>query len=463
MSLGMPFVRKSQDLMEAYMMVPSCNPDENYTVDYLNEILTSVYDIKLGVIQTALEKIVESRLFDREVLVAKGELPKDGKDGYYEFLFNRTFSQQPIVLEDGSVDYRNIKMIEVVEAGQDIAIYHPPTQGTNGYNLGAQFQNAKRGVELPPLRGTGFECLDDGVTYRATVSGKITEINNRVNIFPVHELFGDVDLSTGNIEFNGDVIIHGNVLDGMSVRATGTITVDKLVEAAYIEGRKGVILHGGVLGKNNATICSKGNITAQFFEYARVECEGNIEAESFMDSRVYCGGHIHVSGKKGCIIGGETHAVCGISATQIGNEAGTNTTVTVGVHPEVYAKNAALQAAIDENTGYLEKIEEGLLQFEQAMRTKGTSFRNDPRRMTLVKEKVRLTALIAGHREEMAKNQKIIEASTSACVEAIRMIYPGVRIGVDEQSIQVKEEQQSVEFRKYMGRIGMFGIGYTVA
>ena len=118
------------------------------------------------------------------------------------------------------------------------------------------------------------------------MGGKITELNNRVNIFQVHELFGDVDLTTGNIEFNGDVIIHGNVMEGMSIRATGTVTVDKVVEAAYIDGKKGVILRGGVLGKNGSKVRSKGNITAQFFEYADVKTEGDIEADSFLDCNV---------------------------------------------------------------------------------------------------------------------------------------------------------------------------------
>ena len=35
--------------------------------------------------------------------------------------------------------------------------------------------------------------------------------NNRILIVPVYEIFGDVDVNTGNIDFNGDVVIHGNI------------------------------------------------------------------------------------------------------------------------------------------------------------------------------------------------------------------------------------------------------------
>lgn len=461
MSLPMPTVRITEDCMEAYMTVPPTGTLENYTVEYLTDVLY-LNHVKIGILSENLQKIVDYNLYNREVLVAKGAEAVDGEDGYFEYLFETNLSQKPIMLEDGTVDYKNIKMIELVEPGQKIAIYHPGTAGTNGYNLAAQFKLAKHGAELPPLKGTGFERLGDGVTYCATVGGKITEVNNRVNIFPVHELFGDVDLSTGNIEFNGDVIVHGNVLEGMSIKAAGTITIDKIVESSYIDGKKGVILRGGVLGKNGSKIRSKGNITAQFFEYADVKTDGDIEADSFLDCRVYAGGRIKLSGKKGCIVGGSTHAVRGVEAREVGNMAGANTEVSVGVHQNTFGRLSTIERETKDDERQLQRIEEGLIQFETIMQQKGLSFRNDPRRMALVKEKVRLSALIAGRREEIENLQRTVNASNDACVKVLKSVYPGVRVCVDEQFVQVQEKQRTVEFKKYMGHIGMFNIGFTV-
>jgi hypothetical protein len=95
------------------------------------------------------------------------------------------------------------------------------------------------------------------------------------------------------------------------------------------------------------------------------------------------------------------------------------------------------------------------------MRQKGMDFRNDPRRMALVKEKVRLSALIAGRKEELEGLQKLVNSSNSSSVQVTRAVYPGVRVCVDEQFVQVQERQKTVEFKKYMGNIGMFNIGYT--
>ncbi len=461
MPLPMPSVRITDDCMEAYMTVYPTGAPENYTVEYLADVL-HLNHVKIGIIQEMLQAIVNQHIYNKEVLVARGMAAQPGQDGYFEYMFETDLSQKPIENEDGTVDYKNIKMIELVNEGQVIAVYHASTAGTNGYNLQAQFQLAKHGVELPPLRGTGFQRMEDGITYQATVSGKIMEMNNRVNIFPVHELFGDVDLSSGNIEFNGDVIIHGNVLDGMSVKASGTVTVDKVVESAYIEGRKGVILRGGVLGRNGATIRSKGNIAALFFEYADVEAAGDIEGEYFLDSRVYAGGRINLSGKKGCIVGGKTHAVRGIDAYEVGNAAGMNTEVSVGVSQGAIGELATLERLLKDEEGQLQRIEEGLVQFETIMREKGCSFRDDPRRTSLVKEKIRLSAQIAGKREQLSMFAKMREVSGNASVKVARAVYPGTRVCVDEQHVQVQEFHKAVEFKKYMGSIGMFNMGYTV-
>ena len=123
---------------------------------------------------------------------------------------------------------------------------------------------------------------------------------------------------------------------------------------------------------------------------------------------------------------------------------------------------ATLERLLKDEEGQLQRIEEGLVQFETIMREKGCSFRDDPRRMSLVKEKIRLSAQIAGKREQLSTFEKMREVSGNASVKVVRAVYPGTRVCVDEQYVQVQEFQKAVEFKKYMGSIGMFNMGYTV-
>ncbi len=121
----------------------------------------------------------------------------------------------------------------------------------------------KAGKRQLPLKGKGFERRDDN-TYVALMSGKIETQNDRVVILPVHELSGNADLSSGNIDFHGDVVIHGSVESGVIVKASGTITVDGIVEACTLEAGKDIILRSGMLGGNKASVKTKGSITAKF-------------------------------------------------------------------------------------------------------------------------------------------------------------------------------------------------------
>ena len=254
-----PKVRLSRDNTKAYLFLPEPG-FEGYSVDEVIGILQS-NGISYGIKDDTVKNIVEGQLYNQEVLVAEADKPVDGIDGYYEYMFDMNFSKKPMLRPDGSVDYWSIKMVEIVTEGQVIAKYHKAIQGKDGMDLKGKPILAKRGRDLVPLRGKGFERSEDGDTYTAQIDGKIDMNGDRIVILPVYEVNGDADLSIGNIDFRGDVIIHGGICSGLMVKATGTVTVDGIVEGASIEAGKDIVLRSGVMGASRASITSKGNIS----------------------------------------------------------------------------------------------------------------------------------------------------------------------------------------------------------
>ena len=136
--------------------------------------------------------------------------------------------------------------------------------------------------------------------------------NDRIMIQSVYEVSGNVDLATGNIDFRGDVIIHGNVTTGSKIKATGNITIDGTAEGCTIEAGKDIILRGGMIGGEKASIKAKGNITAKFIEYSTVEAEGAIEASSAMNSTIVSYDRIFFRGKNATVVGGSVYGCAGI-------------------------------------------------------------------------------------------------------------------------------------------------------
>ena len=440
-----PKVRLSRDNMKAYLLLP--RPElENHDLNYILAVLKTV-GISYGVKQDKISQMVEQQIYDQEVLVAEGQMPEDGVDGYYEYTFDMNFSKKPKLKQDGSVDYWSIKMVEIVTEGQIIAEYHKSVQGKDGVDLRGKPILAKRGRDLVPLRGKGFERSEDGLVYTSLMDGKIEMSGERIVILPVYEINGDADLSVGNIDFRGDVIIHGTVCSGLTVKATGTVTIDGIVEGANIEAGKDIVLRSGVMGASRATIMANGNISAKFFEYTRVHANGTIQADVFLNCQVSCGESIVLNGKKASIIGGEVGAIESIEVDTLGSEGEVRTHVKIGNDMATKRRISVLQNKIKIEKTNLAKIEEGLKILKD--------MKNDPRRTDLLRVKIRDTALLAGDEAELEKLLDQIERARGGVVRVTGNVYPGVRVDIDELRVLVKEQQERLEFVREQDKILM--------
>ena len=446
-----PIVQITADGMEAYIMLVTPDDGGEYTVESLQKALDE-RGVKYGIDELALKELADEKKYGLETLIARGTEAVDGKDGYYDYNFNCNFDKKPLIKPDGTVDYWSVKSIESVVQDQVIAEYHPCVEGTDGKTVTGKPIPAKRGREQLPLKGKGFERRDDN-TYVALMSGKIETQNDRVVILPVHELSGNADLSSGNIDFHGDVVIHGSVESGVIVKASGTITVDGIVEACTLEAGKDIILRSGMLGGNKASVKTKGSITAKFFEFTRIECAGDIRADVLMDCQVQCFGKIIMNGKRGSIIGGLTHGVRGIEVTTLGNDAEKKTVIMTGASPEEYAKLKQLEKTIQELSQGLMQIDEGLRKFEELEKARGVSYKDDPRRVTLLRVKIRDTATLANSKEEAKQIRNLIESASGACVTVLRETYPGVVIQIEDTKLLVQNNVKSAEFYKLQDKI----------
>lgn len=447
-----PLVRITYDEMEAYMVLPEPARNEEYEISLLYQALEEK-GVTTGVVKERVADMLASKLYNREVLIAQGIKATDGVDGYYDYNFNSALDHKPKVLPDGSVDYWSVHSIEAVVAGQVIAIYHPAVEGKDGVTVKGKVISAKHGREQMPIKGKGFERMNDNLTYTASIDGKIEMQNDRIVISPVHEIYGNAEIAGGNIDFRGDIVIHGNVESGVVIRATGSITIDGIVEACTLEAGKDIILRSGMLGGNKASVKTKANITAKFCEFTRIECEGDLTADVLMDCSVICQGQVILNGARGSIIGGKVHAIRGVVVSTLGNDAEKKTEIFVGAGIEVHSRLRVLEKKIEATREELNKIEEGLHQFEALQKERGVDYSTDPRRTALLRAKIKDTAVIASDEEEAKKLRILAEGSHGACVAVLKEVYPGVVINIDELKFTVKNMGRDVEFFKMPDKI----------
>lgn len=405
--------------------------------------------IVYGVDERAVASLCADIIYNTDVVIAVGTEPTVGENGYFEYHFSQDFSKKPTIRPDGSADFLSIKVIEVVHENDLIVTYHPAIQGKPGKNVKGIDLEPKPVREMPPLGGRGFRRSEDNLTYYSEMDGKITMQGNRILISPIYEIDQDADMNVGNIDFKGDVVIHGGVKHGIHIHATGSITIDGLVEHCDIRAGKDIFLLSGVKGAEKTTIHAEGAITAEFIEYAMVSCKKDLRVDVLFNCLVNCEGKIiATSGKRSAIIGGNITAVQGLSALSLGNKFGTVTRIVVGVDEERLKETAQLTEKIGALESNIAKIKKGVEDFDALAEKKGISNRDDPRRMQLLRVKIRDEALVAQDRTRLEELREMIAAGRRATVKVYDTVYAGVRIKMLEQNVQMSDYQKKVEFVK---------------
>lgn len=265
--------------------------------------------------------------------VARGTAAADGRNGQVVDLFPRTEERKLTVDEHNRVDYSDLHFIHNVEKGDVICRIIPPTEGIPGWTVQGKEIPAKNGKQATAPKGRNTAVSEDGGALVATITGHVEFSGRSFQVKPVLEIPGNVDFSVGNINFLGDVCIHGDICSGFSVRAMGTITVDGVVEACMVEAGRDLIVARGVQGDNQAVIRAQRNIFAKYLENSCVYVKMDLDAECIINCDVYCGGAVTVRTGHQSIIGGKVHAAHEVSAGAVGSRVGNRTDIVLGGQP----------------------------------------------------------------------------------------------------------------------------------
>lgn len=332
-------VEISTNSMEAYIRVLA--KDKVITRERLMDIL-DLHDIHAGILEKGVEEILSGKSNRKPVLIARGQIPRKGADGWYECYFRTMINKRPKIMKDGSADYKNVEWFETVKAGQKLAYYHRAEPGTDGYTVSGKVIPAQRGLEKGILVGKGFEMQDDRKTYISTVDGMV-KMNDTTLEVSRHLEVEDVTLATGNINFDGSLHIKGNVENGTEIRVSEDLEIDGNVGAATIICGGSILLKKGMNSSGNGFIQAKKNIVSRFFESVRVEAEEDIQVNKCLNSQLYAGGMIISSST---IAGGVASAEKGFRITNAGNSIGLYTALKIGYNEQMQEKMQSLNSAI---------------------------------------------------------------------------------------------------------------------
>ncbi|WP_221564362.1 DUF342 domain-containing protein [Alkalihalobacillus sp. TS-13] len=425
-------------------LVPLRSFEDQVTVeDFL--IFLEESGIIHGVLRAEIENIVEDiEHWTEPVIVAKGTKPDAGEDGYIK----------PLIFNGGSsideqadfIDLRSFTDIPSVQKGERIAEIIPHTDGTPGLDVKGETVPAKSGraIKLKKCKNANIDHPSNGIY--ASADGQVSYQKRAVNVFPVYEVKGDLDLKTGNLSFVGNIHIHGDVPSGYTISAEGDIRISGIVEASDLKAGGSIFIRNGIAGHGKSFIEAGCDLHTGYINQGNLKVSGDLYVRLINYSDVLVDGNIFCQKGKGIIFGGRVSAGGDIFVNQTGTDVMTKTLLYLGTPAHILEKSTHLSSHIaleEENLKKLEKLKASIESKDLAKRT------NQERLLLL---KVRNTyqqteRLLNGLKKELEEVKEDIKPLHDQTLVVNGVMHPGVEVTFGKYKRVLPHEYKAVELK----------------
>lgn len=438
----------TKDYMKAYLEISLDTdeiPDKNLTVEEIENFLRDK-EIVYGVQTNIIRDMIDSRIYQKSVMVAEADMPQKGDDGYIQYTHRIKNSISLNQDDKGNINFKELGWFIQVSQGDILAKKIQPTMGHGGKNLKGEEIPAVPGKEAVFKYGKNVEESEDKTSLISTKDGRLEYAGDKLQVNDVLTIKGNVDTSTGNINFGGDVVVNGDIKTGFEVNCVGSLEVNGVIEAANIIVGRDLVVKGGIQGNAKSSIKVSGSTICRFIENACVFSEGDIITDFVVHSNISCGSNLVVKGKKGLIVGGEIRVKNEINAQVIGSYMGTKTIIEIGLDPSQKNK---LDAYRDELHLYEKKLKELQPTIETGKQLLQRGLMDNIKKISFVKmleDYNKTVQNISIVETEIQKIEKQLSEIRYGMMQVKDKIYPGVKITIGRYSRYIKDETGASKF-----------------
>jgi uncharacterized protein (DUF342 family) len=437
-------VNVTPDGLRAYLNVyPGVNTADNVTTDDIMVLLQHervTVNINREAANNAVRLAAEGGISEK-ILIAEGVEPIAGKNSQVVLNFEPV-KNTPRILRNGRVDYRNVDNIRVVNGGDLLLTKKPATAGVRGLTVRNEEITADAGVDTDIYTGEGVRSEKDNTEFYAATDGCVTFVRNTLEVSPVFTVRGNVDYSTGNIVFNGNVYIKNDVLSNFMVKAEKDIFIEGVCQDAIIESGGNVVIKLGVRGEGKGMIKAKGDVFLGYAENANIEARGNIEVTKYAyNSRLRSGGRIEAVKDPGILAGGEVTAFEEVRILQAGTVGNSRFTISVGTKFYFEKELEELKENKDKFLENKAKIDE----FLGGVNLKKKEVLDNPKVRQLIALRKQLDGKIAVVDAAM---QKLIREAhhPRPKLKVLGELYGGVDVQVYREKVSIRENQKNMVY-----------------
>ncbi len=420
-------LRISEDKMQAEILIDPPRVGGGTVTREQFEHLLEDHGITSGIDWEAVSCCVEKETYNKWLIIASGVPAVHGKGGRIRYHFNidrgRPFKELP----GGRIDLKELNFIQYKKKGDLLTEKVDPVFPKEGFNIFGETVEALPMDEGETIQAGAGTLLRDDCIY-ADEDGNVRIEKGAVIIEPVVTV-NNVDYETGNLEFDGSVIVKGTIADGFSVKVSGDLQIAKSVGRIHAEAGRNVILQSGINGDKEGRIRAGGDIYARFVESSLLISSGSlIVTGSILHSTLNVSGHLLLEGGRSEIIGGLGVVRGWVKCRKIGSLYETRTNLIVGVEPEELDAFLDHLKQLDQKRDKLDNLDRQI----QFYAKKNTHPGTDPSIMRqieiLEKEAGKITKEIKAFQETIKNMRKNLQPDPDSFVLAEDMIYPGAKI-----------------------------------
>lgn len=197
-----------------------------------------------------VEKVEEllTRPGGGSAVVAEGKRPINGVNSKIKYLFRSTSYRNPDFDTEKKVNLLEHTIIPTVNIGDILAVkVTPAIPGRDGITATGEVLKARNGKDIQLKAGRGAVLLENDTKVVAVSSGRPSYSKGIISVIPTLVIPHDVDIGTGNVHFDGDIIIKGSIDENLKVTAGGDITVFNNIYRAKVYAKGNVKVHGNII------------------------------------------------------------------------------------------------------------------------------------------------------------------------------------------------------------------------
>ena len=373
--LSEPRVEIAQDGMSARLALPESFDLSTLTTKWCASVLedagihaAAFDDEKLNTFVIAAKTAAPAAYED---VIAEATPAVDGIDAYIEWLIEEaaddddTATPQPSEegqaqqADDESVCFYSQHVFTVVKEGDVLGKVHQEFPGCEGQDVLGNLIAAKVGKPLDVEFDESIQVTENNRLI-ALIDGVLIHDKYRACVSDTLEIKENIDFSTGNIDFTGNVVVKQGVKDCFTVKAEDDIEVQGLIEAATLLAGKDLRALGGFAGREQGRAEVQGNLYGKYLNAVQAHVAGDLCIErEILNSECDILGNIN--SPNGRLIGGCTRVTGTVELQELGANAQPITELHVGVLPLLDPLIAELhefvQRAVEERDELLEQQE----------------------------------------------------------------------------------------------------------